>query len=1037
MKFGKKIKNKSLKKQTAISIGLSSIFLFNSILPVYAINNSSIRSNIYSKSSQVKVSESKKSNKRYTLRELNQMNSYDLIDLLVKTHYRDITDLFNYSHDAYEFFRNKNRTQMILREIEKRGREYTENDAKGIPTLIEVVRAGYFLAFHNEELKKEIYDRNNRLNAIPAILSIENNKNFKLGTEVQDDIVAGVGSFIWNTASNTEVINNLTPIVKDFYKNRQTYCGKYGKDNAIHAILGGPCYDIEMYLRDTKKRPEETEWYGRINPFIEEVQKLALMGNLNDKNSLAIENSLYHISLLGKFHTNSKLGIQALTKSMDVYPYLSMPYLQAVDKVKRNYNGIDANGKKIDFDKVKQAGRKKYCPKTYTFDNGKMIIKAGDKVEEDKIKRLYWASKEVNAHFFRAMGIDKPLEKGNPDEVLTMVIYNSPKEYNANNVLYGYATDNGGMYIEQTGTFFTFERKSHESIYTLEELFRHEYTHYLQGRYAIPGMWGATELYKNSRLTWYEEGGAELFAGSTRTDGVLPRKTIISHLHNVDKNHRYTVNDVLNSVYGNFEFYNYACVFIDLLHRKKNDKFYELNQYIKNNDVRGYDNFINNLKSDSNLNRCYQEYMQELIDKYDTLTVPLVSNDYLIRHAYKDPKEIYSDISAIANLKDIKTEVNKSEYFDTFTLRGKFKGKISKGKTQDFKDMNEIANEFLKKLDKKSWTGYKTVTCYFTNYKVDSNNRVTYDLVFHGYLPREGDSQNALPYAKINGPYIGIQTDNIRFSSEGSQDVDGKIVKYEWDFGDGSKSSEANPRHIYKEVGEYTIKLKVTDDKGESSTAVSTVTVKDISENNLPIVKIGGPYQGFNNQKIGFYSNGTRDEDGEIKSYEWNFGDGSKSNEANPIHVYKEPGNYTVTLKVTDNLGGQSVATTKAKILKMVYPINREKEPNNSIELANGPILPGVAVQANLDAEDPQDYFYFDVFTPGEVNIKLTRGSGAGATWIVFDENRNEVAYGVDDGREIKGSFNANKEGRYYISVYTFDGNKLPYKLEVSGSVGR
>src|SRR3712207_2915449 len=84
-----------------------------------------------------------------------------------------------------------------------------------------------------------------------------------------------------------------------------------------------------------------------------------------------------------------------------------------------------------------------------------------------------------------------------------------------------------------------------------------------------------------------------------------------------------------------------------------------------------------------------------------------------------------------------------------------------------------------------------------------------------------------------------------------------------------------------------------------------------------------------------------------------------------------------------------------------------------------------------------QDYFYFDVFTPGEVNIKLTRGSGAGATWIVFDENRNEVAYGVDDGREIKGSFNANKEGRYYISVYTFDGNKLPYKLEVSGSVGR
>lgn len=1035
MKYVEKTKNKFLTKQGLISIGLTSMFLFSSILPAYGINN--VNSNLSNKLSETRVLKNSNSDKKYTLRELNEMNSYDLIDLLVEIDYRNITDLFNYSNDAYEFFRNKNRTQMILREIEKRGREYTKNDSKGIPTLIEVVRAGYFLAFYNEELKREIYDRNNRINAIPAILSIENNKNFRLGTEVQDDIVAAVGSFIWNTASNAEVINKLTPIISDFYKNKDKYCGQYGKDNALHAILGGPCYDIEMYLRDTKKNPEETEWYRNIDPFIEGVQKLALMGDLNDNNSLAIENALYHISLLGKFHTNSKLGIETLTKSMHIYSYLSMPYLQAADKIKRNYNGIDSNGKKVDFDKIKHEGRKKYCPKTYKFDNGKMIIKAGDKVEEDKIKRLYWASKEVNAQFFRAMGRDKPLEEGNPDDVLTMVIYNSPKEYNANNVLYGYATDNGGMYIEQIGTFFTFERKPHESIYTLEELFRHEYTHYLQGRYAVPGMWGETELHRKDRLTWYEEGGAELFAGSTRTNGILPRKTIISHLYNVDKKHRYNVQNVLSSAYGSFEFYNYACVFIDLLQRKEKEKFYELNKYIKNNDVRGYDNFINNLKSDSNLNNSYQQYMQELINQYDALTVPLVSDDYLIRHAYKDPKEIYSEISSISNLEDIKIEVNKSESFNTFVLKGRFKGGVSKGRKEDFNYMDNMANTFLKKLDKKSWTGYKTVTCYFTNYKVDSNNKFTYDVVFNGYLPKEGDSENALPYVKINGPYEGVQTDNMKFTSKGSFDIDGSIVKYEWDFGDGSKSYEANPRHIYKEPGKYTIKLKVTDDKGESSIAVTTVTVKDISENNLPIVKIGGPYQGFNNQKIAFYSNGTRDEDGEIKSYEWDFGDGSKSNEANPIHVYKEPGNYTVTLKVIDNLGGQSIASTKARILKMVYPINQEKEPNDSIDLANGPILPGVTVKASVDAQDPQDYFYFDVFTPGEVNIKLTRGSGAGATWVVYDENRNEVAYGIDNGSEIKGTFNASKEGRYYIFVYTFDGNKFPYKLDVSGSVGR
>jgi PKD repeat protein len=36
------------------------------------------------------------------------------------------------------------------------------------------------------------------------------------------------------------------------------------------------------------------------------------------------------------------------------------------------------------------------------------------------------------------------------------------------------------------------------------------------------------------------------------------------------------------------------------------------------------------------------------------------------------------------------------------------------------------------------------------------------------------------------------------------------------------------------------------------------------------------------------------------QSYEWSFGDGAQSNEANPIHVYTTPGPYTVLLKATN-----------------------------------------------------------------------------------------------------------------------------------------
>ncbi len=49
------------------------------------------------------------------------------------------------------------------------------------------------------------------------------------------------------------------------------------------------------------------------------------------------------------------------------------------------------------------------------------------------------------------IGNDKALEPGNADDVLTIVIYNNPDEYQLNRQLYGYETNNGGIYIEERG----------------------------------------------------------------------------------------------------------------------------------------------------------------------------------------------------------------------------------------------------------------------------------------------------------------------------------------------------------------------------------------------------------------------------------------------------------------------------------------------------------------------------------------------------------------------------------------------------------
>jgi PKD repeat protein len=79
-----------------------------------------------------------------------------------------------------------------------------------------------------------------------------------------------------------------------------------------------------------------------------------------------------------------------------------------------------------------------------------------------------------------------------------------------------------------------------------------------------------------------------------------------------------------------------------------------------------------------------------------------------------------------------------------------------------------------------------------------------------------------------SAPLTGLAPLTVQFSSAGSSDPEGSALTYDWDFGDGTSSTDANPAHLYTLAGTYTASLVVFDSTGLSGSASATVTVQSL-----------------------------------------------------------------------------------------------------------------------------------------------------------------------------------------------------------------
>ena len=158
-------------------------------------------------------------------------------------------------------------------------------------------------------------------------------------------------------------------------------------------------------------------------------------------------------------------------------------------------------------------------------------------------------------------------------------------------------------------------------------------------------------------------------------------------------------------------------------------------------------------------------------------------------------------------------------------------------------------------------------------------------------------------------PEQGIKIgDTVYFENCSSE-----ALEYAWSFGDASTSTEAEPYHIYTEAGSFDVTL-IASNGGIAETVTQKVSVsKEVvacfTVSPEESVKVGDTV---------YFANCSE----EATSYAWDFGDSETSTEAEPFHIYSQPGTYDVSMVASKDDDSQTATSTIEVVADLSFIIN-------------------------------------------------------------------------------------------------------------------
>lgn len=155
---------------------------------------------------------------------------------------------------------------------------------------------------------------------------------------------------------------------------------------------------------------------------------------------------------------------------------------------------------------------------------------------------------------------------------------------------------------------------------------------------------------------------------------------------------------------------------------------------------------------------------------------------------------------------------------------------------------------------------------------------------------------NAAPEPLIDAPAVLAVGQEATFDASLSEDGDGAITAYGWDFGDGASADGVQAAHRFDVPGTYEVRLTVRDDAGVANSEASVS--KQVTVRAVPVADLGAPPPVCPADPVIW-----KVDAGPRTQVRWMFGDGRAAEGAQAAHSFDRPGLFPIQVTLDDGAG--------------------------------------------------------------------------------------------------------------------------------------